>query len=290
MIRKTHKDYDVREQRELTKAETRECFLCIMDEIHRVSELLGIKYSLFFGTLLGAVRHKGFIPWDDDTDIVMFRNDYQVFVEKFNSVANKRYKLIHFSNTKHYLWSFAKVIDTYTNLVDPNYYIPFEYGLFCDIFPLNIVPFFKNEESKIHDYNEVMKCYRRQAIANFWYAPKLNKFGALYNFILYKGKHRFRYFFKDPSTVNNEFDEYMWHAGDANPTSAWRASPVWPDEIRCTFEEKLLDSFELASFEDRMYYIPSQYDAILKILYGDYMTPPPEQYQNGYHFSSLKWR
>ena len=82
----------------------------------------------------------------------------------------------------------------------------------------------------------------------------------------------------------------MAHAGDGSPSSLWRASPVWPDDIRCKFPNNILDSLELTQFENREYYIFSDYDLILRDLYGDYMVPPNEKEQIGYHFNSLKWK
>ena len=88
--------------------------LDIMDEIDRVCAAHGVEYFLGYGTLLGAVRHGGFIPWDDDMDIVMMRDQYELLMEHFNEWrTSERFKLVSYRD-KSSIYQFAKIVDTTT--------------------------------------------------------------------------------------------------------------------------------------------------------------------------------
>ena len=82
----------------------------ILDDVHRFCEAEGLRYSLSSGTLIGAVRHQGYIPWDDDIDIYMLRTDYERFVKTYQNQQG-RYRVLNPKKEPHYYYTFAKVVD-----------------------------------------------------------------------------------------------------------------------------------------------------------------------------------
>ena len=100
---------DIRELRQLQ--------LAIIDDIHQFCEQNGIRYSLAGGTLIGAFRHQGYIPWDDDIDIYLMRSDYERFLKEYKD-KNGRFQLLCPEQTEHYFYTFAKVIDTETVMIE----------------------------------------------------------------------------------------------------------------------------------------------------------------------------
>lgn len=118
----------------LTLNEVKKIEIDILNYLKQICEENNLTYFLSYGSLLGAVRHKGFIPWDDDIDIVMPRNDYNKFLEFFKN-NNTKYKLINHQFDKKYIHLFSKLVDDNyickeENIIDQNY------GIFIDIFPL----------------------------------------------------------------------------------------------------------------------------------------------------------
>ena len=116
--------------------ELRQIQMGILDHLHQFCTSHQIKYSLAFGTMLGAIRHKGYIPWDDDIDICMPRADYERFLKCYQDTAY--FQLKDRSRSKDYYFTFAKVVDSRTYLVEDEiegYHI----GVWVDIFPIDYV-------------------------------------------------------------------------------------------------------------------------------------------------------
>lgn len=118
--------------------------LNLLEQLDIVCKKHNIPYYIYYGTLLGAVRHKGFIPWDDDIDVVMFREDY----ERFQEIASTEFKEPYFfqsSYTDQMLWFFSKIRDSRTTAIEFSVK-NLNQGMFIDIFPLDDVPDGVHEE------------------------------------------------------------------------------------------------------------------------------------------------
>ena len=103
-------------KKQLTGEEVKQVELGILDYINSICKEHKIEYFLDYGTLLGAIRHKGFIPWDDDIDICMTRKNYERFVSVFSKDDKSNYKLLSMETSSSYYYEFGKVVDTRTVL------------------------------------------------------------------------------------------------------------------------------------------------------------------------------
>ena len=114
----------------------------ILLEIDRICKKCGIRYSIIAGTMLGAVRHKGFIPWDDDADVAMLRPEYEKFREAcFTELDNNRFYFQDHVCTQGYRWGYGKLRRKDTLFLrEYQEHMPYEQGIFVDVFPLDAVP------------------------------------------------------------------------------------------------------------------------------------------------------
>lgn len=114
----------------------------MLEEVDRICKKCGIHYSIIGGTLLGAVRHKGYIPWDDDADVALLRSEYEKFVEACKTeLDHDRFYFQDMKNTKGYRWGYGKLRRKGTEFVRLGQeFMPYEQGIFIDLFPLDNVP------------------------------------------------------------------------------------------------------------------------------------------------------
>ena len=120
--------------------ELRDIQMGILDDVHKFCEEQGLRYSLSSGTLIGAVRHKGYIPWDDDIDIYMQRVDYERFLKTYQDQQG-HYKLLAPSQKERdeaYYYTFAKVVDLRTKMIEQETE-GYEIGVYVDVFPVDYV-------------------------------------------------------------------------------------------------------------------------------------------------------
>ena len=245
----------------------------ILLEIKRICETNDINYCLCFGTLLGAVRHKGFIPWDDDIDIYMKREDYERFIEIASSQISEDFFVESSKSNPLYTQSFCKVRANNTVFKEKRLTnLKVHHGIWVDVFPL--------DNLQNLDFAVIDKHVRKMAIwqtAVDYHAGilKLEKprskifFGLLSK--LYKSKLLIKKE-KEMQWGNSKTNEYVV---DYNLASSKYKKSIFPKEY---FEDIIQIEFEGHKFS-----APSKYDAILRQIYGDYMELPPVENRNSGH-------
>lgn len=252
-----------------------------------------IRYYLAFGSLLGAVRHKGFIPWDDDIDIVMPREDYTKFVKSFPSDKG-RYIVKSIENDPKYWNPFAKVMDTRTYLEDPQVDIPNEYNCInIDVFPMDGLPS-SEIGRKIHlKFQEfLVTLYRGSAFKlkkTQKYADSKSELagikGVIRNILKFSAIIILHHLptQKLIRLINKNAAKYKFTRAEFVDEAV--NSAIYRHIKREDFEPRA--KYE---FEGKKFWGPKNYDKYLTIIYGDYMTPPPANRRVSHHNLVAYWR
>ena len=228
----------------------------ILNHIVAVCEKHGLRYYLSYGTLLGAIRHKGFIPWDDDIDISMPRADYEQLLKVMLANPDKRFVALT-PKSKDYPYHYAKVVDLSTKLVEENLDDFAGNGLWVDIFPLDGVDTTEpTRQKKLAKYFNSCR-----ASASFKHCPANNK----------PWKWRIC---KMIGTRN--FSRLVTWASRRLPFDSAQYVAHMPTAMQYLFPRRLFDKVIKVEFEGAFYDAPADYDEYLKILYADYTQIPPE--------------
>jgi lipopolysaccharide cholinephosphotransferase len=237
-------------------------------EIRRICNKFEINYFLIAGTLLGAVRHKGFIPWDDDLDIGMLRKDYDRFIEIAQTELKDDYFLQTWNTDLGYGQPFAKIRKKRTKYVERNSRkVKCHTGIYIDIFPFDNVP--GNTLSKfIHDYKT--RLYRRVLLDACEYSlPRPTGLKAIaYNLVL----SHFRKIGIDE--VKKRYHREMTKYDKCKPKYVVAIGGAYgykKESVKFSWLNELID----IEFENNIFKAPKYYHEYLKYFYGDYMTPPP---------------
>ncbi len=142
--------------REILMEEQKQLALAILKSIADFCEQKKLRYYLAYGTMLGAIRHKGFIPWDDDIDIMMPREDYNKFLADYNGY-NEFYRVCSIEKDDSYPYTMAKVFDQRTRLRDFTLWKQYSYGgVFVDIFPIDGLPLKAEEQDKLFNHQQFL--------------------------------------------------------------------------------------------------------------------------------------
>ena len=247
--------------------------LDMLKELDRVCRNNGIKYQIWAGTLLGAVRHHGFIPWDDDSDVVMLRQEY----ERFKKVANQLDPKICFfqdhDNDPEYRWGYGKLRRTGTKYIRLGQeHVKCKTGVFVDIFPLDDVP-----KSTIGQMLQDFHCFIIRKI--MW--SEIGKYNE-------KGVKKFVYTLLSKIPIDFAFKQLKWYASKSKNntknkvrtlcyTSIGKLYYKHPIKERYGMPKKWFHRFKTFEFEGVRLIGLKDYDEYLTYSYMDYMKLPPEE-------------
>jgi len=247
--------------RRLSEEEIKEVELGVMDYIHNLCQKENINYSLAYGTLLGAVRHKGYIPWDDDVDISLKRDEYDKLYQAVLRDNDPIYKVASWENDARYPYPFYRVYDART--VYENNYIEndIDLGICVDVFPFDYYADVNKEMVKLDTY-------RRLSVYTLYGIHSKN--AGLKNIVRYLLVLVFR--LTRVKTWNKKMNLLSMQANDNDSIDYLMENK----RTSTKFEKTLLDKVMDSPFEDRTYKIPEASHQILSAIYGDdFMEIPP---------------
>ena len=236
--------------------------LDLIDEICRKND---IHYSLYAGSLLGAVRHHGYIPWDDDLDICMSRDYYERFIIAWNKEEHPGYILQNKDNTPSFTQSFTKIRKDHTTFLQFDWEKGrYHTGIFVDVFPIDRMP-----DGLLRRKQFYWDCMRYQLYMREFIPQKGSAAVRLGSKLFLKGtsaQHKVKY----RKQFENKLRKYNRH-------SAWNTVAVETLKT-CTQPQPadLLDQYTRLEFEGKEYECFLKWHDYLSNYYGDYMQLPPE--------------
>ena len=253
--------------KELSLKELQELSLNILLDVHNFCEKNAITYSLMYGTLIGAIRHKGFIPWDDDIDIVMPRPDFDRFMSTYQS---EQFELISPTNPNSYIL-FARVCDLKKTIVKGSYpWCKVETGAWIDIFPLDGVE--KSKTAFKLRINELRRSWYKQLKLRSTLIPLSEVHGLEKIKLLLK-----KLLFREDVRQHNLKHLTKMQVVKFGETPFWTQFSCLDDNDNTYFDLNDFSSTQLTVFEGHQFYILNGYDRVLRKCFGNYMQFPPEK-------------
>lgn len=252
--------------------------LKVAKEFKRICELLGINYFLDYGSLLGAVRHQGFIPWDDDMDFGMMRSDYEKFIHEAPGLLDEKFFLQTYQSDAEYGAPYAKLRLNGTKFIEGSLVKNNAHkGIFIDIFPYDDVNpnglMWKLCCIKLTYYRFVMRIKNR-------YTPWIDKKFNLVLFILYIPLIICSWFYNR----NKLFDMYCNQVNKVKKNGCQYIFPQDGDICgKVVLPKSFFNTYTSIKFEDTNFMVPTKYDGVLTHYYGNYMQLPPEDKRGSTH-------
>lgn len=253
-----HKTLTQAELKELQKIE-----LELLVEIDRICRKYDIKYSIDGGTLLGAIRHKGFIPWDDDADVIMNRNEYVKLMDVLDKeLDHTRFYYQDIDRTKGYRWGYGKLRRRDTEFIRLNQeHMPYEQGIFMDVFVCDTVP-----------NNYILRCvcnYQSYIYRKIFYSEVGRNVASGFSKFIYQG------FSKIPEKwIKKSYSRFVKRCNSKK--SEWVKCLTFPACNKMYgYRRSWYEDTSDIEFEGIMFKGCTEYDEYLKFLFGDYMILPP---------------
>lgn len=269
----------------MSETEIRTVQLEMLAYIDKLARENGIEYSLGGGSLLGAIRHQGFIPWDDDIDIMLDRSNYEKLLIVLKKQENEDYKLLHYSTEKNFL-PFAKLYHTGTEFISKTDKMHPWTGLFIDIFPMDRLPASVEERETFFKFvhsgteNLISSSFPEYTSDSKLIYSLARLFLRFPRFLRYHGKTR---------EVAEEVDRRM-QKYDQDPVpyigftdSRYRLKECFPLEIFSEYEDVAFEQLTARKIKDHQTYLKQLFG-------GNYMELPPLSQRRAHSYYTWYWK
>lgn len=245
----------------------------ILELFIRLCTKLGLAYYLVCGTALGAVKYQGFIPWDDDVDVAMPRQDYERFLEQAPALLPEGMFLQNYRTDLAFPQIFSKLRNSNTTYIEKSAAgLPINHGIYIDIFPLDGYP---------EDPREQRKLERKKRLYLHMLGAAFAEPAPLHSRILYRIK-RVLGFHRRTAQIARSY-ERMISSFPLEESSLWCNHGNWQGKLEYAPREQYAAGAP-AVFEGLQVRIPERYQEYLTQKYGDYTQDPPVQEQIGHHY------
>lgn len=241
---------------------------------------LNLSYYLVGGTALGAVRHGGFIPWDDDIDVGMRRKDYEIFVKQGQQYLPDYYFIQHRESDPAILINYTKIRDSRTTFIESslkNFAI--NHGIFIDVFPLDYCPEDVDRQLEIRKRLRLLNLRIRQEYT----LPEENRGSAVMEIGRLLAGKALKLKYWDVRKALDEREVLMTACHDSNLLVNYCGAYGAKEIIQAEWLGRGLE----VKFEGETVVIPSMYDDYLTHIYGDYMKLPPEEKRVSHHYTEV---
>lgn len=264
----------------LSEKEVKTIEVEVLSKIDKICRANKIQYSLAYGTLLGAIRHKGFIPWDDDIDIAMPREDYEKFLDYCDTHQTPFY-IITYRKDRTWPYLYIRCCDPHTLCEkDPFSRRSEGYGLFVDIVPIDGMgdslrgARLRMAKTMFHQYLAVAADWKKYFRSRTQFTWKV-ELARIPFYIMSR--------FTNCRRAIGKVEKYNMRMNLA--ASRYGAIACGGGyKMKEIMESKWFTEFIDVEFEGRQFRAFKHYDEILTHIYGDYMTPPPKEQQVGHHY------
>lgn len=249
-----------------------EMLKCFVD----ICERLGLRYFLVCGTALGAAKYKGFIPWDDDVDVALPREDYEIFCEKAEQMLPKEYFLQTYKTDKAYPCIFAKIRNSNTAYFEKTIaHLPINHGVYIDVFPLDGYP----EDARLQKKLERKKRFFMLLVSSVHKSNCSLKVKILRKIFRLFGVH------KETSKILEKLEKTISKYPTKN-SKVWCNHGNWQGKLEYA-PTLQYGNGTFVDFEGIKVLMPEKYDEYLTQKYGDWKADLPEEEKVGHHYYSL---